>query len=224
MNVLEEYFRENGDVAIHDVYITLNDILHHSFTSIINRRKEAGVKTLFGKICEVLEPVKGKTVLDVGCGIGYFTFLLAEAGAVVTGIERDPTLYTVAEHIRTVKGLNCGFVNSPIHEHIKKSYGYDAVLMLNVFDQMLRKNEDEAWETLRLIRHKSKQVFMMTGATEQLPNCPGQRTSQPFSIPLMPQFESWEMGYEMIMRKGEFKDCKLLLRNNYAQRDLWVFF
>jgi SAM-dependent methyltransferase len=32
---------------------------------------------------------KGETVLDVGCGVGAVAFSLAEAGAVVTGIDQD---------------------------------------------------------------------------------------------------------------------------------------
>lgn len=224
MDVLDEYFRENGVVALHDIYITQHDILNKSFTEIINSHKESRAKALFDSIVSWIEPVKGKTVLDVGCGTGYFTFLMAEAGAVATGIECNRTLASVASHIANIKKLDCVVSNSKVENFLPEKDSYDAVLMLNVFDQMLRENEAQAWNTLRRIRERAKCVFIMAGATEQLPNMAGIRTDNPKHMPIQPQKESWEMGHEMIMREGDFGACKRLLRNSYAMRDLWVFY
>lgn len=45
--------------------------------------------------------VKGKRLLDVGCGAGYFSRLMADAGADVTGIDISPRMI---EHARAAGG------------------------------------------------------------------------------------------------------------------------
>ena len=43
-----------------------------------------------------LEPSDGASILDVGCGVGYFTALLSEAGGDVCGVDVDPSSISVA--------------------------------------------------------------------------------------------------------------------------------
>jgi len=228
MDVLQEYF-QNKQVAIYNVPITPEDLQNLSFKDMIaHNRVPEGISramTVFEKISSVLEPIVGKTILDVGCHIGHFSFLMAEAGATVTGVESNPLLSIVAEHIKILKKSQAKIANMPIEEYIKLDNGfYDAVLLLNVFDQMLRENEEKAWNTLQQIHNKSKYVFMMIGPTEQLPNTPGLRTACPLSVSSNPVKQSWEYGYEMILRKGDFKEHRVLLRNSYAERELWLFY
>lgn len=49
----------------------------------------------------VVGDVKGKRLLDVGCGAGYFSRLMAEAGAEVTGVDISPRM---VEHARAAGG------------------------------------------------------------------------------------------------------------------------
>lgn len=224
MDVLEQFFQDNREVAIHDAAITLEEIKKYSFTEILKLKNSKIAQGILDGINKVFDPYD-KMVLDVGCGVGYFSFLLAEAGASVVGVDANPLNTVVAEHIKIAKSLNCEIINKPIDEFLKTdTRRFHATLLLNVFDQMLRENEKIAWESLNKIRERSSFVFIMAGSTEQLPNMAGQRTSFPKHVPLEPQFESWELGYEMIQRKGNFKHVKLLLRNSYAQRDLLVFY
>lgn len=50
---------------------------------------------------ELVGDVKGKRLLDVGCGAGYFARLMADAGAEVTGIDISPRMI---EHARNAGG------------------------------------------------------------------------------------------------------------------------
>ena len=45
---------------------------------------------------ELLEPVAGKTLLDVGCGDGELALELTRHGAVVTGLDADPVMIAAA--------------------------------------------------------------------------------------------------------------------------------
>ncbi|CCJ05589.1 class I SAM-dependent methyltransferase [Methylocystis sp. SC2] len=45
---------------------------------------------------ELLGPVAGKTLLDVGCGDAALAVELAQRGAAVTGVDPDPTMIAVA--------------------------------------------------------------------------------------------------------------------------------
>lgn len=224
MDYLEKYF--DCEISLWDVPLTLEDVRNYSITELLNRLSESNARTLFRTLTSVLEPVRGKKVLDIGCHAGWFTFLLAEAGATVTGVESDPAMAHVAEHIMNLKGYNnCTIHTTEASRFLSVESGnFDATILLNVFDQMLRTNEEEAWTALQQIKERSKCTFLMAGATEQLPNMAGLRTAFPKNVPLCPQKESWEMGHEMILRKGGFIGCKRLLRNNYAERDLWVFY
>jgi len=47
-------------------------------------------------ILQILEDVKGKTILDAGCGDGYLSRKLARLGASVTGVECSPKLLNFA--------------------------------------------------------------------------------------------------------------------------------
>lgn len=48
-------------------------------------------------LCAVLAPVSGASVLDVGCGTGYFTRRLASDGLKVTGIDSNPAMIQFAQ-------------------------------------------------------------------------------------------------------------------------------
>jgi ubiquinone/menaquinone biosynthesis C-methylase UbiE len=41
---------------------------------------------------ELIDPVAGQTLLDVGCGDGAFALELARRGAIVTGLDADPAM------------------------------------------------------------------------------------------------------------------------------------
>ena len=47
---------------------------------------------------EMLQPIPGKTILDIGCGTGMGTLSLVDAGLQVTGIEPSPYMMDIAQN------------------------------------------------------------------------------------------------------------------------------
>lgn len=47
-------------------------------------------------LVELLAPKPGERILDLGCGTGYLTNMIAEAGAEVTGIDNSPEMISKA--------------------------------------------------------------------------------------------------------------------------------
>jgi ubiquinone/menaquinone biosynthesis C-methylase UbiE len=58
--------------------------------------------------------VKGKTVLDMGCGSGRYTLALAAVGASVTGVDFQADSYQQAEKIASERGLSARFQTSNV--------------------------------------------------------------------------------------------------------------
>ena len=48
-------------------------------------------------VVKLLAPAKGERILDVGCGTGYLTHLIAQAGARVTGIDNSASMIERAQ-------------------------------------------------------------------------------------------------------------------------------
>ncbi|MCA8882554.1 MAG: class I SAM-dependent methyltransferase [Rhodobacteraceae bacterium] len=54
------------------------------------------VPALGATVRDLLDPQPGERILDLGCGDGVLTETLAESGAVITGLEPDPSLADAA--------------------------------------------------------------------------------------------------------------------------------
>lgn len=50
-------------------------------------------------VVQLLAPDKGERILDVGCGTGYLTNLIAQAGARVVGIDKSPSMVQRAQAV-----------------------------------------------------------------------------------------------------------------------------
>ncbi len=91
------------------------------------RRYTEGINPLFFKDYRIrmLGPLQGKRVLDVGCGDGVNSILLAKLGAEVTGIDISPGAIAVAQRKSEVNGLgkSCRFLCGPI-ETVAVETGY----------------------------------------------------------------------------------------------------
>lgn len=82
---------------------------------------KAGPDPNTGALLSALEPLDGKTVLDLGCGAGILSAWLAQRGAHVTAIDVSPASIERAAELAETLGLDielvCEAFPSPALEH-----------------------------------------------------------------------------------------------------------
>lgn len=74
------------------IYGTQNNV----FERMINQLFRKSMRVRFDKVMEYAHPVKGKRVLDVGCGPGLYSVILAKAGADVVGVDFADEMIQIA--------------------------------------------------------------------------------------------------------------------------------
>ena len=81
----------------------------------------------------------GKQVLDVGCGLGIYTRLLAESGAKVTAIDVSRQMVEITKAECATLGVKCLQEDFFSHQSVPAA-GYDAIMagfMLGYFPEFL---------------------------------------------------------------------------------------
>jgi SAM-dependent methyltransferase len=79
-----------------------------------------------------LEPLEGRTILDVGTGTGRAAILLARRGAVVTGVDASAEMLAVARRRAADRGADVTFVTGDAHGLAFEDGSFDAVVCLRV--------------------------------------------------------------------------------------------
>jgi 2-polyprenyl-3-methyl-5-hydroxy-6-metoxy-1,4-benzoquinol methylase len=85
-----------------------------------------------------LQPHPGTRVLDIGCGVGRWSRLLAARGAHVTGIDLSPTMITIARQRTESVGLSerCRYMVQDLAQ-LDAGGPYDLILGVTVLQHIL---------------------------------------------------------------------------------------
>lgn len=110
----------------------------------------------------LLGQVRGETVLDAGCGEGYLSRILAEAGAEVWGVENAKGLFERAEAQEERKPLGIRYVNGSISAMPEVSSGnFDAVVCNNVM-MYCADAKGAIGEFARILKKNGRAVLVFT--------------------------------------------------------------
>ena len=83
-------------------------------------------------IATFLDPLVGRTVLDVGTGTGRAAIALARRGAVVTGVDASAEMLAVARRTAASAQVNVTFAQDDAHRLTFPNASFDAVICLRV--------------------------------------------------------------------------------------------
>lgn len=87
-------------------------------------------------IKEAIGTVKGKTILDIGCGGGLVSVPLCRLGAKVTGIDADATAISVAMQHAEAENLSINFINGAAEDLARQNKKFDVVLALEIIEHV----------------------------------------------------------------------------------------
>lgn len=87
-------------------------------------------------IKDTIGTVKGKTILDIGCGGGLISTPLARLGAKVTGIDADAQAIAVAKDHAKAENLTVDFINGAAENLVAQKKKFDAVLALEIIEHV----------------------------------------------------------------------------------------
>jgi 2-polyprenyl-6-hydroxyphenyl methylase/3-demethylubiquinone-9 3-methyltransferase len=83
-----------------------------------------------------LFPIKGASVLDIGCGGGLACEGMARLGANVTGIDADANAIRVAQDHAAPQNLKITYINGAAEDLVARRKTYDVVLALEVIEHV----------------------------------------------------------------------------------------
>lgn len=89
------------------------------------------------KMLDALEIEPGHVVLDLGCGLGYATALMARLADFVVGVEDDADLAKEAESLLAEQGVhNAAVMCGPLNEGAAKSGPYDIIITQGAVEEV----------------------------------------------------------------------------------------
>ena len=107
---------------------------------------------VFARLVQAAAITPDDLVLDVGCGTGYSTAVLARLAASVVAVESDPQLVERASALLAeLDADNAAAVEAPLEAGYPKQAPYDAIVLGGAVDEAPRALTDQLAEGGRLV-------------------------------------------------------------------------
>lgn len=118
----------------------------------IGERRYLMEPMVLARLLEAAEIDRGDIALDVGCGLGYATALMARLAATVVALESDPRLAEQAEAALQAEGVdNAVVVTGPLEEGYRKQAPYNVILLNGAVAEVPKTVTDQLAEGGRLV-------------------------------------------------------------------------
>jgi len=108
----------------------------HPFLVVMDRIFRKNIPERFYRTGQVLSPLEGKRILDVGCGSGQYAVSFALSGArEVVGIDVSPVMLDMARRLAVEKGVSesCRFIDGEIMQS-RIEGPFDHAIAIGFFD------------------------------------------------------------------------------------------
>ena len=100
--------------------------------SIMNRIKNGYNPRWFDEIMDGIPEGQSQRILDVGCGPGFFSIVLAKMGHDVTGIDYNDTMIETASNNCSSLGLHAEFIQMDAHDLKFEDGTFDMVVCRDI--------------------------------------------------------------------------------------------
>lgn len=221
------FFDRDADGRVQEVLPVEPQTLRRYTARLLRRRSSAEFRF------RVAKNLQGKRVLDVGCGDGNNSVLLAKLGAHVTGIDVSPKSIQVAKKRAEVNGVSnlVQFVCSPVEEAEIPPHSFDVIWGDAILHHMIENLEFvlqqlTLWakpgalmlfsEPVNLNRTLRRLRFAFPIETDVTP---GERPLEPSELKILKRFlpELRIRFYSFFGRLDRF----ILIGYNYERSPLW---
>ncbi len=136
------------------------------YDKVVNDEDSYQVKVILPNVLRLLNPQKGKKILDLACGQGFFSHALAAQGATITGVDISPELIEIA---RKHAGHNEDFYISGADNLSKfKDKSFDSAVCVLAL-QNIEKMPQTLKEVGRILKEKGKFVLVLNHPSFRIP-------------------------------------------------------
>jgi magnesium-protoporphyrin O-methyltransferase len=129
MDRIQSYFDGAGFERLSVIY---GEEQLSGFQRVVRQGHRQVVDTALSWLCP-RNSAESQTVLDAGCGTGLLSIPLAQAGAVVDGIDFSERMIEAAKHRARQLGLRSGRLDLSVRDLKSISRRYEAVVCIDVF-------------------------------------------------------------------------------------------
>jgi SAM-dependent methyltransferase len=137
---------------------------NRAFEGLVNRLFRRAMLVRYEKTLAGCRPIKGLSVIDIGCGPGHYSVALARAGAAhVLGLDFAPRMLTIAAASAQAAGVaqHCSFVRGDFLTHPLPDQ-FDYAILMGFMDYVADARA-AVERALAVVRHRAFFSFPKAG-------------------------------------------------------------
>ncbi len=136
------------------------------YDDVVNDSDSYQAKVILPNVVRIVAPEKGKKILDLACGQGFFSHAFSGAGAQVTGVDISPELISIAKKHASHNEEFYAFPADNLTKFQDKSF--DTVVCVLAIQNIERMNEVFR-EVSRVLKEKGRFVLVLNHPAFRIP-------------------------------------------------------
>jgi len=142
----------------------------HWYDTLLHGEGTYQKEVILPNLLRLLEPIKNKKVVDIGCGQGFFAFALAEGGARVSGFDIATELIERAkENALQHSTLATSFGVAPSHTLPLKDHTHNTAIFVLSLQNILEYKEALV-EAARVLKKEGELFIVLNHPAFRIPN------------------------------------------------------
>lgn len=136
------------------------DIAAETYSEENNKGRNFHSQIYLAAVNELLGNVKGKCVLDAGCGDGFFSLELAQKGASVTAVDGSDTMLNIAKRKHVHHNLQ--YYNMDLTRKLAFEDKFFDIVVANMLLMDIPEIESFVFEVARVLKKPGTFIFSIT--------------------------------------------------------------